>query len=218
MAIKTVGVLGCGLMGAGIAQISAAAGFKTFVLEVNEDVLKKGLGRIDKFLTGGVEKGKVTEEQKKTVLGNLTGTTNYADLKDCDLVIEAIIENVEVKKQAYAQVEAVVGAALPDRVEHLIALHHRARRRHQAARQGRRAALLQSGAADEAGRSDPRARDQPGDARCADGICQGDRQGADHRARSRRLHRQSPARAVPARRDPLPRGRPRHRRRTSTTA
>ena len=64
MAIKTVGVLGCGLMGAGIAQVSAAAGFKTIVLEVNEDVLKKGLGRIEKFLTGGVEKGKVTEEQK----------------------------------------------------------------------------------------------------------------------------------------------------------
>ena len=109
MAIKTVGVLGCGLMGAGIAQVSAAAGFKTYSLEVNEDVLKKGLGRIDKFLTGGIEKGKVTEAQKATVLGNLTGTTKYADLKDCDLVIEAIIENVEIKKQAYAQVEAVVG-------------------------------------------------------------------------------------------------------------
>ena len=109
MAIKTVGVLGCGLMGAGIAQVSAAAGFKTYSLEVNEDVLEKGLGRIEKFLTGGIEKGKVTEAQKATVLGNLTGTTNYADLKDCDLVIEAIIENVAIKKQAYAQLEAVVG-------------------------------------------------------------------------------------------------------------
>ncbi|MDO8680947.1 MAG: 3-hydroxybutyryl-CoA dehydrogenase [Acidobacteriota bacterium] len=109
MAIKTVGVLGCGLMGAGIAQVSAAAGFKTYSLEVNEDVLKKGLGRIEKFLTGGIEKGKVTAAQKATVLGNLTGTTKYADLKDCDLVIEAIIENVEIKKQAYAQLEAVIG-------------------------------------------------------------------------------------------------------------
>ena len=108
MAIQTVGVLGCGLMGAGIAQISAGAGFKTVVLEVNEDALKKGLGRIDKFLTSGVEKGKVTAEQKATTLGNLTGTTNYADLKDCDLVIEAIIENVDAKAKAYAQVEAVV--------------------------------------------------------------------------------------------------------------
>jgi 3-hydroxybutyryl-CoA dehydrogenase len=110
MAIKTVGVLGCGLMGAGVAQVSAAAGFRTVVFEVNGDVLKKGLGRIEKFLTDGVAKGKVTEEVKATTLGHLTGTTSYGDLKACDLVIEAIVENVEAKKQAYAQVEAVVGA------------------------------------------------------------------------------------------------------------
>ena len=134
MTVKTVGVLGCGLMGAGVAQVSAAAGFKTIVREVNEDVLKKGLGRIEKFLTGGVEKGKVTAEQNATVLRNLSGTTTYADLKDCDLVIEAIVENVEIKKQAYAQVEAVVRAALPDCVEHLVALHHGACGRHEAAR------------------------------------------------------------------------------------
>ena len=109
MSIKTVGVLGCGLMGAGIAQVSAAAGFRTIVLEVNEEVLKKGLGRIEKFLTDGVARGKVTEDAKNTVLANLSGTTQYADLKDCDLVIEAIIENADIKKQAYEQVEAVVG-------------------------------------------------------------------------------------------------------------
>ena len=109
MAIKTVGVLGCGLMGAGIAQISAAAGLKTIVLEVNEGVLQKGLGRIEKFLTDGVARGKVAAEDREKTLANLKGTTSYADLKDCELVIEAIIENVEVKKQAYAQVEAHVG-------------------------------------------------------------------------------------------------------------
>jgi 3-hydroxybutyryl-CoA dehydrogenase len=109
MAITTVGVLGCGLMGAGIAQVSAAAGFRTIVLEVNGDVLKKGLGRIEKFLTNGVAKGKVTEEAKQTTIANLSGTTQYSDLKSCDLVVEAIIENADVKKQAYAQVEMVVG-------------------------------------------------------------------------------------------------------------
>ena len=109
MAIKTVGVLGCGLMGAGIAQVSAAAGFKTIVLEVNQDVLHKGLGRIEKFLADGVAKGKLTDEAKATTLGHLSGTTAYTDLGACDLVIEAIIENVEIKKQAYAQVESVVG-------------------------------------------------------------------------------------------------------------
>ncbi len=108
MAIKQVGVLGCGLMGAGIAQVSAAAGFKTVVLEVQDDVLKKGLGRIEKFLADGVAKGKVTAESKAATLANLSGTTRYDDLKSCDLVIEAIIENADLKKQAYAQLEAVV--------------------------------------------------------------------------------------------------------------
>lgn len=110
MAIKTVGVLGCGLMGAGIAQVSAASGFKTVVLEVNDGALKKGLGRIDKFLTDGVTKGKLTADERDKTLAHLTGTTQYADLKDCDLVIEAIVENVKVKTEAYRQVEAVVGA------------------------------------------------------------------------------------------------------------
>lgn len=107
--MKTIGVLGCGLMGAGIAQVSAAAGLRTIVLEVNEAVLAKGLGRIEKFLTASVEKGKMTADEKARLLANLSGTTAYADLKDCDLVIEAIVENVDVKRQAYAAVEAVVG-------------------------------------------------------------------------------------------------------------
>jgi 3-hydroxybutyryl-CoA dehydrogenase len=109
MAIKTVGVLGCGLMGAGIAQVAAAAGFRTVVLEVNEAFLTKGMGRIEKFLAGGVDKGKMTAEERDRILGNLSGTTQYTDMKDCDLVIEAIVENVDEKRKAYAQVEAVVG-------------------------------------------------------------------------------------------------------------
>jgi 3-hydroxybutyryl-CoA dehydrogenase len=109
MAIKHVGVLGCGLMGAGIAQVSAAAGFKTIVLEVQDEVLKKGLGRIDKFLSDGVAKGKVAAENRASTLANLTGTTKYEDLGACDLVVEAIVENADVKKQAYAKLEAVVG-------------------------------------------------------------------------------------------------------------
>jgi 3-hydroxybutyryl-CoA dehydrogenase len=109
MSIKTVGVLGCGLMGSGITQVSAASGFKTYVLEINDSVLQKGMGRIEKFLSDGVSKGKVTAEARDTTLGNLVGTTRVADLKECDLVIEAIIENVQEKAKAYAQVEAVVG-------------------------------------------------------------------------------------------------------------
>ena len=109
MQIKTVGVLGCGLMGAGIAQVAAAAGYKTTVREVEEPFLKKGMGRIEKFLAGGVEKGKVTPAEKDTTLGNLSGTTSLDDLKDCDLIIEAIIENIDEKAKSYATLDAIVG-------------------------------------------------------------------------------------------------------------
>ena len=109
MQIKTVGVLGCGLMGAGIAQVSAAAGYKTIVREVEEPFLKKGLARIEKFLAGGVEKGKVTAEGKDKTLRNLSGTTKLEDLKDCDIIIEAIIEKVDEKGKSYATLESVVG-------------------------------------------------------------------------------------------------------------
>ena len=110
MAIKTVGVLGCGLMGSGIAQVSAASGFKTIVRETNQALLDKGLARIRKFLDDGVTKGKVTPEARDTTLANLSGTTDFAAMKDCDLVIEAIVENIEDKAAAYAALDAVVGA------------------------------------------------------------------------------------------------------------
>jgi len=108
MTIKTVGVLGCGLMGSGIAQVCAAAGYKTIVREVDEIFLKKGLGRIEKFLADGVAKGKVTAAARDTTMGNLSGTTTFDALKDCDLVIEAIVENLEQKAETYAALEPIV--------------------------------------------------------------------------------------------------------------
>ena len=108
MAIKTVGVLGCGLMGSGIAQVAAGAGYRTIVREVNDTALQAGLGRIKKFLSDGVAKGKVTEEAQTKTLGNLTGTTSTADLQDCDIVIEAIVESLDEKRAIYAAVEAAV--------------------------------------------------------------------------------------------------------------
>src|SRR5512134_715810 len=109
MAIKTVGVLGCGLMGSGIAQVCAAAGYKTVVREVEDGLLNKGLARIQKFLSDGLAKGKVTAEAQQKTLGNLTGTTRMEDLRDCDLVIEAIIENVDEKAEVFAALDALVG-------------------------------------------------------------------------------------------------------------
>ena len=108
MEIRTVGVLGCGLMGAGIAQVAAAAGYKTIVREVNDSALQAGIGRIRKFLADGVAKGKVTEDAQNKTLGNLTGTTQADDLKECDIVVEAIVENVDEKRAVYQAVEAAV--------------------------------------------------------------------------------------------------------------
>jgi 3-hydroxybutyryl-CoA dehydrogenase len=108
MAIRSVGVLGCGLMGSGIAQVCAAAGYKTVVREVDDILLNKGLGRVKKFLEDGVAKGKVTSDSRDTTLGNLSGTTTFDALKDCDLIIEAIVENLEQKQDTYASLETVV--------------------------------------------------------------------------------------------------------------
>jgi 3-hydroxybutyryl-CoA dehydrogenase len=108
MEIKTVGVLGCGLMGSGIAQVCAAAGYRTFVREVEEGFLNKGLGRVQKFLADGVEKGKVTPETRDKTLANLSGTTKLDDLKAADLIVEAIVENVEEKAKAFAALDAIV--------------------------------------------------------------------------------------------------------------
>src|SRR5882672_4562008 len=109
MQIKTVGVLGCGLMGSGIAQVCAASGYKTVVREVDDAFLQKGLGRVKKFLEDGVAKGKVTPEARDQVLANISGSTTVEALKDCDLVIEAIVENLEEKRQIYAALEKTVG-------------------------------------------------------------------------------------------------------------
>ena len=107
MKIQKVGVLGCGLMGSSIAQVAAQAGFPTVVREVNPELVAKGLKGIDKFLGKGVEKGKMTPEQKEQTLGRLKGTTDLADFKDCDLVVEAIVENLAVKRETFAALDII---------------------------------------------------------------------------------------------------------------
>ena len=105
--IKRVGVLGCGLMGSGIAQISAAAGYDTIVREVSDEVVQKGIGGIGRQLGKQVEKGKLAAEDRDALLGRLRGTTNLEDLKDCDIVIEAIVENLEVKNEIWRTLDAL---------------------------------------------------------------------------------------------------------------
>ena len=107
MQIKKVGVLGCGLMGSGIAQVAATAGFQTVVKEVASDLLEKGFSGIDKSLAKFAEKGTITSEQQKEIRGRLSGTTSFDDLADCDIIIEAIIENLDEKRKTYSQLDAL---------------------------------------------------------------------------------------------------------------
>jgi 3-hydroxybutyryl-CoA dehydrogenase len=112
MVIKEVGVLGCGLMGSGIAQVAASAGFEVTVLEVEQRFLDKGFAGIEKslakFAERPPEKGGITQQKKKETLARLKGTTKLVDLAECDIVIEAIIENVPQKKEIYDALDQVV--------------------------------------------------------------------------------------------------------------
>lgn len=110
MAIKKVGVLGAGLMGSGIAQVAAVSGYEVTVLEVNEQVLHKGLGGIEKSLSKFVEKGTLSAEAKAETMARLHGTTKLEDLAESDLIVEAIIENLAVKRETYAKLDALCPA------------------------------------------------------------------------------------------------------------
>ncbi len=106
MAIQTVGVVGCGLMGSGIAQVAAEAGYTVIVRELSDSLLKKGLGRIEAFLQKGVEKGKLLPEKKAEVAGRLRGTTQLAELAACEIVIEAVVEDLALKREVYRELDS----------------------------------------------------------------------------------------------------------------
>ncbi|MCM3901955.1 MAG: 3-hydroxyacyl-CoA dehydrogenase family protein [Pyrinomonadaceae bacterium] len=107
MEIKKVGVLGCGLMGSGIAQVAASAGFETVVREVSDDLIQKGFAGIEKSLAKFAEKGTITAEQQQVIRNRLSGTTSIDDLSDCDIIMEAIIENLEEKRKTYKQLDGL---------------------------------------------------------------------------------------------------------------
>ena len=108
MAIQKVGVLGCGLMGSGIAQVAATAGYPTLVKEVSDELLEKGMVSIDKSLSKLAGKGTITSEKRLETLGRLKGTTKFEDLAGCDLIIEAITENLQLKRETYARLDKIV--------------------------------------------------------------------------------------------------------------
>ena len=105
--MKTIGVVGCGLMGAGIVQVCAVAGYKTTVSEVSEDLVELGIGRISKSIQKAVDREKLTAEQAEQVRSNIHGTTNLEDMSDCDLVIEAVTEVVDEKKKIFKELDRI---------------------------------------------------------------------------------------------------------------
>jgi 3-hydroxybutyryl-CoA dehydrogenase len=107
MEIRKVGVLGCGLMGSGIAQIAAASGRTVVVREVSQELIDKGLKGIDRSLSKFVEKGKLAADEKEATMGRLSGATSDDALADCDIIIEAIVENLDVKRETFARLDAL---------------------------------------------------------------------------------------------------------------
>ncbi len=108
MEIKKVGVLGAGLMGHGIAQVAAQAGYDVVLREVDDARLEKGIGKIEKQLARAVEKGKAEQADADAVRGRIQGTTSYSDLADCDLVVEAITEDLGLKLEMWKEVDGIV--------------------------------------------------------------------------------------------------------------
>ena len=106
MAIRKVGVLGAGLMGSGIAEVCAKAGYDTIVREVSDELVQKGLSRIEGSLGKAVEKGKLPAADRDAARKRVSSTTRLEDLAECDLLIEAIVENLELKKETYKALDA----------------------------------------------------------------------------------------------------------------
>ena len=107
MTIETVGIVGCGLMGSGITQVCAQAGYRTIVMESSENSLELGMGRINNFLSRDVSKDKLTNTEKVATLDRITSTTKYEDLASCDLVNEAVTENLNEKKLVFQAIDSI---------------------------------------------------------------------------------------------------------------
>jgi 3-hydroxybutyryl-CoA dehydrogenase len=107
MTIESVGVVGCGLMGSGIVQVSAQSGFSTTVVEVNDEVLQRGLGRIEQALRGLADKGRIDAKARDAALGRIRGTTRLEELKSCDLVVEAMTENQMLKNETFTRLDRI---------------------------------------------------------------------------------------------------------------
>lgn len=110
MEIKTVGIVGCGLMGSGIAETCARNDYTTIVREINDELVEKGRDRIKSSMDRGLNRGKMTEVEYDEAWDNLSFTTELADFHNCDLIVEAVVENMELKKDVFSQIDEIVPA------------------------------------------------------------------------------------------------------------
>jgi 3-hydroxybutyryl-CoA dehydrogenase len=140
MVVRKIGVIGAGQMGHGIALVAAKAGFDVILRDIKDEFVKIGLSKIERFLDKSIEKGKMTVDEKKKILSHIKGTTKLEDLKDVDFVIEAIFENVKVKKELFQGLDKICKkstyfasntstipitdlASVTSRPEHFIGMH-----------------------------------------------------------------------------------------------
>jgi 3-hydroxybutyryl-CoA dehydrogenase len=107
MEIKTVGVVGCGLMGSGIVEVCTRNGYDVVVREINDELLQKGMARLKRSMSRGVKRGKITQGEMDAALTRIKSTTDMSDFAPCDLVIEAVVEKMEVKKQVFAELDGI---------------------------------------------------------------------------------------------------------------
>ena len=107
MKINRVGVMGFGLMGSGIAQVSAESGYETIVREIDQKFIDKGFKQINGLLKRGVEKGKITQDRKESIIKKISGTMKIEELRDCDLIIEAITEDIQLKKELFKELDQI---------------------------------------------------------------------------------------------------------------
>lgn len=107
MKVNKIGIIGAGQMGHGIALVAAKAGYNVILRDIKDEFIKNGINKIERFVQKSIEKGKMTEEEKNTILSNISGTIKLDDLSDVDLIIEAIFENVEVKKDIFSKLDKI---------------------------------------------------------------------------------------------------------------
>jgi len=140
MTIKKIGVIGAGQMGHGITLVAAKAGFDVILRDIKDEFVQKGLNNINRFLDKSIEKGKMTSEDKKKIVSHIKGSIKLEDLKDVDLIIEAIFENIEIKKELFKNLDKICKkdalfasntstipitdlASVTSRPEHFIGMH-----------------------------------------------------------------------------------------------